>query len=90
MNYNEDWKSIEESHDSSSSIKLSKIQTPNLSGLNLLDILIIQNWIDYAKGIGDTSINLLGQTKVFSQNIFEIANKRIDKYPWKMKNLNLK
>ena len=81
MNYNEDWKSIEESHDSSSSIKLSKIQTPSLSGLNLLDILIIQNWIDYAKGIGDTSVHLLNQNMVFSPKIYERAKSRIEKYP---------
>lgn len=89
MNYNENWESIESNYDSLHPIKPNKI-IPTLSGINFLDILIIQNWIDYAKGIGDTSINLLGQTKVFSQNMFEIANKRIDKYPWKMKNLNLK
>ena len=81
MNYNEDWKSIEEGHDSSSSIKLSKIQTPSLSGLNLLDILIIQNWIDYAKGIGDTSVHLLNQNMVFSPKIYERAKSRIEKYP---------
>ena len=81
MNYNEDWKSIEESHDSSSSIKLSKIQPPSLSGLNLLDILIIQNWIDYAKGIGDKSVHLLNQNMVFSSKIYEGAKSRIEKYP---------
>ena len=81
MNYNEDWKSIEQNHDSLNPIKSNKI-IPTLSGVNFHDILIIQNWIDYAKGIGDTSVNLLGQTKVFSPKIFEIANKRIEKYPW--------
>jgi Flp pilus assembly protein TadD len=80
MNYNEDWKSIEEGHDSSSSIKLSKIQTPNLSGLNLLDILTIQNWIDYAKGVGDSSVHLLNQNMVFSPKIYEEAKSRIEKY----------
>ena len=80
MNYNEDWKSIEEGHDSSSSIKLSKIQTPSLSGLNLLDILTIQNWIDYAKGVGDSSVHLLNQNMVFSPKIYEEAKSRIEKY----------
>ena len=62
-------------------MKSNKI-IPTLSGINFHDILIIQNWIDYAKGIGDTSLNLLGQTKVFSPKIFEIAKKRIVTYPW--------
>ena len=81
MNYNENWKSIEKNHDSLSPMKSNKI-IPTLSGINFHDILIIQNWIDYAKGIGDTSLNLLGQTKVFSPKIFKIAKKRIEKYPW--------
>ena len=81
MSYNEDWKSIEKNHDSLNPMKSNKI-IPTLSGINLHDILIVQNWIDYAKGIGDTSLNLLGQTKVFSPKIFEIAKKRIKKYPW--------
>ena len=81
MSYNEDWKSIEKNHDSLNPMKSNKI-IPTLSGVNLHDILIIQNWIDYAKGIGDASLNLLGQTKVFSPKIFKIAKKRIEKYPW--------
>ena len=56
MNYNEDWKSIEEKYDALNSIKSNMI-IPTLSGLNLHDILIIQNWIDYAKAIGDSSVN---------------------------------
>ena len=80
MEYNEDWKSIEEDYDSLSSIKLSKIQTSSLSSLNLLDILIIRNWIDYAKGIGDTSVHLLNQNMVFSLKIYEEAKSRKEKY----------
>ena len=83
MNYNEDWKLIESNHDFLNPIKSNKI-IPTLSGINFHDILIIQNWIDYAKGIGDTSINSFGQTKIFSLNIFESAKKRIEKYPWKI------
>ena len=88
MSYNEDWKSIEKNHDSLNPMKSNKI-IPTLSGVNLHDILIIQNWIDYAKGIGDTSLNLLGQTKVFSPKIFKIAKKRIEKYPWQGQHLSL-
>ena len=83
MNYNEDWKLIEENYDLLNPIKSNKI-IPTLSGINFHDILIIQNWIDYAKGIGDTSINSFGQTRVFSPKIFESAKKRIEKYPWKI------
>ena len=82
MNYNEDWKSIEEKYDALNSIKSNMI-IPTLSGLNLHDILIIQNWIDYAKAIGDSSVNLLNQTKIFSLKIYNIAKKRTEKYPWR-------
>ena len=82
MNYNEDWKSIEEDYDSLSPIKSSKIITPNFSGLNLHDVLIIRNWIDYAKGIGDPSVHLLNQNTVFSPKIYKTAKTRVEKYPW--------
>ena len=82
MNYNENWKSIEEKYDTLNSIKLNKI-IPSVSGLNFHDILIIQNWMDYAKGIGDSSVNLLNQTKIYSLKIFKILKKRTNKYSWK-------
>ena len=82
MNYNEDWKSIEEKYDTLNSIKSNMI-IPTVSGLNLHDILIIQNWIDYAKAIGDSSVNLLNQTKIFSLKIYNIAKKRTERYPWR-------
>ena len=82
MNYNKNWKSIEEEHDSLSSIRSNKIIIPSLSSLNLKDILIIRNWIDYAKGIGDSSANSLNQNSVFSPKIYKEAKTRIEKYPW--------
>ena len=82
MNYNEDWKSIEEDYDSLNLIKSSRIITPSLSGLNLQDVLIIRNWIDYAKGIGDSSVHLLNENIIFSPKIYNKAKTRIEKYPW--------
>ena len=78
MNYNDDWKLIEEDHDSINSIKSDKIISPSLSGLNLSDVLIIRNWIDYAKGIGDPSVHLLNQSTVSSQRIYRVAKKRLE------------
>ena len=83
MNYNEDWKLIEEDHDSTSPIKSNKIITPSLFGLNLHDVLIIQNWIDYAKGIGDSSVHLLNQNTVFSPTMYKAAKTRLNTYPWR-------
>ena len=80
MKYNENWKSIEEEYDLLNSLKSNRIITPTLTGLNLQDILIIRNWIDYAKGIGDSSVHLLKQNKIFSQTIYSNAKKRSGKY----------
>ena len=40
---------------------------PSLSGLNLNDVLIIRKWLDYAKGIGDSSAEFInyGRSQVF-------------------------
>jgi hypothetical protein len=83
MNYNEDWKIIEKNHDLKNPIRASNIITPSLSCLHLSDILIIRNWIDYAKGIGDQSVELLNQNTVFSKIIFNTAKNRLERYPWR-------
>ena len=80
MTYNENWKSIEEEFDLLNSLRSNRIITPTLAGLNLQDILVIRNWIDYAKGIGDPSVNLLKQNKIFSKTIYNKAKKRFEKY----------
>lgn len=80
MNYNEDWKSIEEEDNLLNSLKSNRIIIPTLPGLNLQDILVIRNWIDYAKGIGDASVHLLRHNKIFSQEIYNKAKKRSGKY----------
>ena len=80
MNYNEDWKSIEEEDNLLNSLKSNRIIIPTLPGLNLQDILVIRNWIDYAMGIGDASVHLLRQNKIFSQAIYNKAKKRSGKY----------
>ena len=66
MNYNPHWKTIEDDYDLKNPIKYEKIVWPSLSGLSLSDVLIMRNWIDYAKGIGDSSAQLLGQNGVVS------------------------
>jgi hypothetical protein len=80
MNYNEEWKVIEESHDRKQSIHTKEFETTSLSGLNLSDVLIIRKWIDYARGIGDLSADLLNQDKVYYQNIYDRAKARLDSF----------
>ena len=83
MNYNEDWKPIEEDYDSKNSIKNKTLRNPSLSCLSLSDVMIIRNWIDYAKGIGDSSAQLLNQNGVVSQRVYEIAKSRLETHVWR-------
>ena len=83
MNYNEDWKPIEEDYDSKNPIKSKSIIPPSLSCLSLSDVLIIRNWIDYAKGIGDSSAQLLNQNGIVSQRVYEIAKSRLETHVWR-------
>ena len=76
MSYNKDWMFFEEMYDKENPSLEDKKMHESLSGLNLQDVLIIRNWIDYAKGIGDTSINSLGIEDLKSPFIFDIARKR--------------
>ena len=78
MNYDKDWKRIEDDFDSKNSMKPKSNIPPSLSCLSLSDVLIIRNWIDYAKGIGDPSVQLLEQNEVGSQSVYEIAKSRLE------------
>ena len=80
MNYNEDWKVIEEEHDRKNPMPAAENRRPNLSGLNLRDVLIIQKWVDYARGIGDTSADLINQNPVCYQGIYQTAQARLKNF----------
>jgi len=80
MSYIEDWKIIEENHDREKPIYAEKGRKESLSGLNLSDILVIQKWIDYAKGIGDPTVDLLNQSTIHYPVIYNIAKERLDKF----------
>ncbi len=82
MNYNQDWKSIEEDYDKKhpAQVEQNRITTPN--GLSLNDFLIMRNWFDYAKGIGDESANLIDKTGVFSNKMYNSAKMRTNMHPF--------
>ena len=82
MNYNYNWKNIEEDYDDNIGTKHKAPIWPSLSCLSLSDVLIFRNWIDYAKGIGDSSAEFLNQDGVISQKVYKIAKARLDSYSW--------
>ncbi len=76
MNYNKDWMAIEEIYDEENHTLKDKKINQSISGLNLQDVLIMRNWIDYAKGIGDISINLLESYDFMNYFIYDLARTR--------------
>ena len=80
MNYNEDWKVIEDEYDKKNSTSAKENIRPTLSGLNLSDVLAMEKWVDYARGIGDTSADLINQNPVCYQGIYQTAQARLKNF----------
>ena len=80
MKYKKSWKAIEENYDNRNPINTYKNRRSSLSGLNLNDALVIQKWIDYAKGISDPSADLLKQSPIYYQDIYDKAKVRLNSF----------
>ena len=78
MNFNKDWKALEDEHDEKKSITADETRRPTIRGLNLSDFLIFRKWIDYAKGLGDPTVNLFKERTVLYHDIYDKAKARID------------
>ena len=71
MKYDNKWKSFEEIIDSREPRRIDedkKIFSKSIEGINLSDILIINNWISYAQIIGDESYKKVYDKKI--KNVF--------------------
>ena len=71
MKYDNEWKSFEEIIDSRKPKRIEadkKILKKSIEGINLSDILIINNWISYAQIIGDESYKKVYDKKI--ENVF--------------------
>ena len=79
MSYDDEWKVIEEEYDKKNFMPIAK-RRPNVPGINLSDVLSIQKWIDYARGIGDTSADSINQNSVYHKDIYDIAKARLDTF----------
>ena len=80
MNYKEEWRVIEDDHDKKELMHVKELKRVNLPGLNLSDVLIIRKWIDYAKGIGDSSADLLNQNTIQYHLIHDRAKARLNSF----------
>ena len=56
LKYNNDWKKYEDIIDENNpDLAFEKISRPTIKGISLSDVLVIRNWLCYAKLIGDNS-----------------------------------
>ena len=76
--YDEEWKKKEKSIDieiANDSKKGKKKFSRSISDISLSEILTINNWLTYAKIIGDESYKEISSEFIFSDHISKIANK---------------
>ena len=83
MKYNKNWKLIEKDYDSKNPTKYLRRTPTSPAWLSLSDVLIIRKWIDYAKGLGDPSAQLLNHTEVVCQKVYRIAETRMETCAWR-------
>jgi tetratricopeptide (TPR) repeat protein len=76
MEYNQNWKIIEQNYD----MKYTKTAKPeirsSLKGLSLSDFFIMRNWLAYAEGIGDTSVISITKNSIVAGEIYDEAKAR--------------
>ena len=81
MKYNENWKEKEKIIDDRIPVRIridKKKHLSSLKGINLSDILIMKNWINYADIIGDFSYKKIYDKKIIPNFINKILETQLD------------
>ena len=78
MKYSSNWKAIEQNYDTKNPQNLNENRRLSLRGFNISDAIIIQKWIDYAKGIEDPSVHLLNQDEIHYPEIYKKSKERVN------------
>ena len=76
MAYPNEWKVIEDAYDRENINHGQKTIQPSLKSFCLSDFLIIQKWIDYARGIGDPSCGIFENDNIIYNEIYNLAKVR--------------
>ena len=76
MSFPTEWKLLEEKFDHNELIEPLEDSPKSLPEFCLSDFYIIQKWIDYAKGIGDQSIEVFKDIPIIYTDIYEAAKVR--------------
>jgi hypothetical protein len=76
MGFPKEWKVFENQFDQNKTLEPDETKQASLSKFCLSDFYIIQKWIDYAKGIGDKSIEMFKDRPIIFRDIYEAAQNR--------------
>ena len=77
MHYDPSWDQEEKKHDLKK-ILSKKIFIDTLPGLSISDFLIINNWLNYAKMIGDFSYEKITNNFLYSEYVFQKISSQIE------------
>mgnify|MGYP006232936371 CR=1 FL=1 len=77
MLYDKSWKKYEQFIDDNSSPVSERVINPTINNINLSDILIIKNWLDYAEIVGDNSFEKIYSSNVSSNFLSQILKNQI-------------
>ena len=78
MQFPQEWQALESKFDDENLISPKTHLISSLKEFCLSDYLIIQKWIDYAKGISDPTSNLFCDLPIKYEGIWRIAKARIE------------
>ena len=77
MSYEKSWKKYEKLIDDNSPHFSERVINPTINKINLSDILIIKNWLDYAEIVGDNSFEKIYSSNVSSNYLSQILKNQI-------------
>ena len=77
MNYEENWKDIEQKADFKENLNNKKFMN-TLSGMSLLDFLIMNHWFNYAKLINDSAYKKVSANFIYSKFLTNKISNQIE------------
>ena len=80
MNYKKEWQEKEKIIDKreAKNKKKKRYFKNSLSGLSISDVLVMNNWLNYAKKINDISYKEISEEMFYSDYISKIISKQLD------------
>ena len=77
MHYKKEWQKIEENLEIKSNFNEIKLNH-SIQGLSIVDFLVINQWLNYAKTIGDLSYQEINTEFLDSKFIHNVLSKQIN------------